>query len=245
MEGIIAVVAIVIFLAVVCCLLRGTEEDYSQREGSTIRYPLASNYLSQENFWAVPESCVDRGNWQTELHEFVEHIILSFKRQRKRDKYQFAVLLLLPYRTIPRNLILQTRTGVVSPMDEVTNRNAPTFPPHDDRCNFITARPDGLTHAEALLMPCVASLMTNYRAQKMPECDTILLFTWFFPCDNCKQKILRTLQSYTRDHRVILVYIKILYDSMDKGQVSKSTREFKQAGIEVIKETYDDFMLPA
>ncbi len=179
---------------------------------------------------------------QREFHKFIQKIVELFKDQRQLGEYQFAVLILLPSQDInTRNLTLRTRTGVVTRPNEVTDRSSPTFPSEHNFCNFITARPDGPTHAEALLANHFAR---NYSAQQRPQCQTILLYTWLFPCDYCKREILRIFKFYTRDYRVILVYTSTVKD-MDEEEVTKSTRDFEQAGIDVRKEKYDKFLPPA
>ncbi len=182
---------------------------------------------------------------QREFHIFIQKIVELFKDQRQPGEYQFAVLILLPSQDISiRNLTLRTRTGVVTRPNEVTDRSSPIFPLRHDFCNFVTARPHEHTHAEVFLTNHFIPLTRYCSAQQRLQCQTILLYTWLFPCDYCKRKILCTLQSCTRDYWVILAYTSKMKD-MDEGHVRMSTHEFEQAGIDVRKEKYDKFLPPA
>ncbi len=179
--------------------------------------------------------------WQNEdLHGFVDKSVELFKNQRTRG-YQFAVLILLPSKNITRDFTLLAKTRIVTHPDEVTNRFSPTFPSKSDYCNFITARPSCSTHAEIFLMNQVETLMRAYSTQQyLPRCQTILLYTWLFPCDGCKRKIIQILQTYTNIYQVILVYTS----DMSEDKVRRSTSELEQTGIDVRKEKYDQLLKP-
>ena len=160
---------------------------------------------------------------------FFHEIIQYFHHQRNVGEYQFAVLLLLDN---TGTLTFQRSTGVVKYLNELVNRNYPTFPMCDELCNFVTARPDGSTHAETLLMECVPFM------SKMPECQTILLYTWLFPCKYCTEVIIKTLRPYTWHHKIVLAFTTTLKD-MDKViMVSTLKSKLNQEGIDVRQEHY-------
>ena len=193
----------------------------------------------------------ERGNWQQRsvytsqgaFHGLVQRIVNTFRHQRLQG-YQFAVLILSPYQDVARKLTLLTRTSEVTTLDQATNCNNPTYPFHHDLCNYVTARPDGPTHAEALLMNRFDPLIRSYNAQEMPECRSILIYTWLFPCDYCKREMIKKLHSYVTDCEVIVVYTSTMAD-LDEGHVYRSTQEFEQTGIVVRQEDYDHYLSPA
>ena len=166
---------------------------------------------------------------QEDLHGFVETVVQTFKHQRKHG-YQFAVLLLLPHR-ISRKFVLLTQSGEAT---EATNCSYPSYPLEKDVCNFIVARPDNYIHAEVLLLRQISSLMRR----NIEQCRTIVLYTWLFPCDNCKQEIINALKVYTKKYRVVLMYTSRMREMHD-SEVMDITLELQKAGIEVRKETYD------
>ncbi len=164
----------------------------------------------------------------------IRNLIDLFKHQRAR-KYQFAVLYLSPEERLSvENMSFRTRQGTVSTPDEATDRNSRIFPPGGKLFNYLTARPDGQDHAEALLMDRFNSLMRCYSIhESKPICKTILLFTWILPCDDCKQKILEKLKRFLKQQQVILVYM--IKGEKDEDQEGATISELKSAGVTVKK----------
>ena len=97
-----------------------------------------------------------RGNRESEFDRLTQQIVQLFRHQRLAGEYQYAVLVLLPNMGTARNPSLQTGTGASQ-----TNLNNTTFLSNVNLCSFMTARPDGSTHAETSLMACLAPLMRN------------------------------------------------------------------------------------
>ena len=195
-------------------------------------------HLNSRNGQVQQQDFTDQG-WQKEdIHEFVDKIVRLFSFQRIRG-YQFAVVVLLPNREITSSFTLRTKTGVVTHPNEITNRDTPTFPPDNELGNFITARPDQhiiQRHAEVFLTRRISSLMKSCE-QQMLQCQTIVLYTWLFPCNDCKNAIIQTLQKYAKKYRVIVIYTSKM-KNMDKSEVSKITSELRGAQIDVKQENY-------
>ena len=160
-------------------------------------------------------------------HTFVQDVVEIFKRQRIRG-YHFAVIILSQYQHVTLN---------IRPSYVTTNNTSPTHPPDLTLGNYIVARPDGPHHAEVLLLCRFPTLL----ARNTPGCKSILLYSWFLPCQHCTEKIVHVLGQYTTTHRVTVVYTSTASESQERR--NKLTME--KAGITVIKRQYDGYLASA
>ena len=168
------------------------------------------------------------------FHLFIER----FKGQRK--KQQFAVLFLSSEKNLAK-MEFRTRYGMVSVLNPATNNDFATYPPDNNLCNFVTARPEGQHHAEALLMRKFNRLMSSCREQRMPPCQCIVLYTWLLPCEYCTRQILQTLASQTQHYKVILVYTTKMHDVSDENE-RDTVSTLKSNGISVRHKRYRNYL---
>ena len=186
-----------------------------------------------------------------EFHDLIQDVITTFQAQRKEDDYAFAVLLLSKYRNFK-----DIGTNTQFPMDsEATDCDCRTFPPDDDLINYVAAGPQGLEHAEAILLGKVEALMEKFGEE---NCKTIVFYTWFLPCDRrlqrreCKAKVTSKLGPWVaKGKQVILVYTTTMPSDntgespgVDEKKESEIVRDMKAEGIIVLKESYYATLLP-
>lgn len=172
-------------------------------------------------------------------------MISLFEDQRMRS--QFAVLFLSPHQDINKdNTQFEIRElGKVHEPDhsEATDWRSATFPPDNKLGNYITARPGKhhhhhCEHAEALLLD-----RFDYLRDKSGEaCESIVLYTWFLPCEHCTEKIIDTLGLYTSNYQVTVVYTVVMngLKETEKENIDKLER----ADITVMQEDYDVYLHP-
>ena len=185
------------------------------------------------------------------FHIFIKRVIELFKDQRSREKYQFAVLFLTSQQDITttgfykmtQTMFSRTRLEVNSP-GTATDKTCSTHPPDRDLCNYVVARPDGRKHAEALLMNKLDTLLRQYQSVGMPECQTVVLYTWLLPCDSCADTIIRKLGQEGQRLRVILIYTSKVRE-VTENHACTIISKLEAAGITVRQEIYDSVMYPA
>ena len=177
-----------------------------------------------------------------EAHILVDRIVELFQYQRVKDS-EFAVILLSSHHCITRDFIFRTRMGAVDQPDTATNCHTQSFPLPHSLSNYLAARTDGRTHAVVALMNRFPLLMRSYNVQHSHQCRTIMLYTWLFPCYECKQAIIDNLQPYTEKSRVIVVYTSTLCD-LDENEIRAISYEMELAGMTVRQERYDYHLQP-
>ena len=206
----------------------------SQREQDTPQTPEQETLPAPDHDIAK-DPLTDSSYYYTRSSEFnqvIRHLIDLFKHQRRR-KFQFSVLYLSPHEHIStETLSFQTRKGEVTTPKEATDRDSKIFPQGGMSFNYLTARPDGEDHAEALIMARFDSFMRSYMQRGMP-CKTILLFTWILPCDSCKDCILQHLNKHLKQVKVVLVYVT--GGEKDEDSEKDTIHELESAGITVNK----------
>ena len=153
---------------------------------------------------------------------FVDDVVRTFEGQRIQG-YQFAVLVLSPECQVTLRHM---------PAYAMTNSSSPTHPPDHTLQNYIVARPDG-DHAEVLLLQRFPTLL----ARNTPGCQSIVLYSWFLPCQDCAEKIACVLGQCTTTHRVTVVYTSTLTKNEDKDR--KYIGIMEAAGIAVRKCEYN------
>ena len=181
--------------------------------------PLDIYYLSQTDL-SETQHLVHRDAAEVEPIDgtFVDDVVRTFKGQRIQG-YQFAVLVLSPECQVTLRHM---------PAYAMTNSSSPTHPPDHTLQNYIVARPDG-DHTEVLLLQRFPTLL----ARNTPGCQSIVLYTWFLPCQHCAEEITRVLGQYTTTHRVTVVYTSTLTKNEDKDR--EYIRVMEAAGIAVRK----------
>ena len=159
-----------------------------------------------------------------ELNEgFAGDIVIIFKDQRTRGTQQFAILIITPNFQV---------TLKKTPPFTVTDNSSPTYPPDDALGDYIVARPHRSHHAEALLMGRFPTLL----ALNTPGCQSIVLYSWFLPCQCCAEEIARVLgqQTISCSYCVTVVYTTIIKNTSEEEE-RYNTFLMKRAGITVIK----------
>ena len=160
---------------------------------------------------------------------FVDNVVKIFKGQRIRG-YQFAVLILSPHYQV---------TIKQSPSCTMTDNTSPTHPPNSTLRDYIVGRPEkSKQHAEKLLLERFDELL----ARNEFSCQSIVLYTWFVPCDDCTGKIINKLGQFTETHHVTVVYLKKMRKTSEE-QEKRNTNRLEAAGINVIKRK--GFLQPA
>ena len=197
-------------------------EPHRAQQGSWPRHRPYQNQSHQIHHRS--RNLVDRG--------FIQHLVNTFKGQCVQG-YQFAVLVLSPERYITRE-----NTGFKSTVPiALTDNTNPTHPPVEALGNYIVARPDGPHHAEGLLMSRFHSVWER-RLQNLCLCQSIVLYSWLFPCRYCAQEIVLTLGPYANSHQVIVVYTSVMRD-MEQAKVERIIQHLESRGIRVIKMHYN------
>lgn len=196
-------------------------------------------WISLSIIFAIVVFIIFTYRWMTKkcFSSLIKHTIRIFENQRLQ-RYEFAVLFLAPCKNFMAMRIcinFQTkRESVHNDPDLATNCQLPTFPQDDNLCNYVTARPEQRRHAEELLLDELSTLISNY---SLP-CKSIVLYTWFLPCINCKDKIINTLSPYIRsEHQVILAYTIKMKDITDE-ESTLIVKDLEKAGITVKKVEY-------
>ena len=166
--------------------------------------------------------------------QVINNLVDLFHHQRVRG-HQFSVLYLsLEEELTVENVAFKTKGGVVSTPDEATDKDCAVFPPDENSLNYLTARPDGKNHAEALILERFNSLTRSFYRAHRHTFKTILLFTWILPCDQCKEKILQELQWEKK--QLTIVYVTA--GEKDKEQERSTVQDLESAGITVKKTVY-------
>ena len=182
------------------------------------------------------------------FHDFMQGLIKTFQAQRREAEYEFAVLLLSEYRGF-KDIATKTQ------FSDTTDCRSRTFPPDDALVNYATAGPQGLDHAEAILLVKLGLLMHKFGEDK---CETILLYTWLLPCDSrqrrkdCKAKIIKKLGNWAeKGKQVILVYTTTMSGDGSSGTSGVSeekeaeiVQDIRAQGIIVLKEAYYEKLPP-
>ena len=167
---------------------------------------------------------------------FVQDIVGIFKDQRTQ-RHQFAVLIVSPQYQVtmkPPPFCTMTDNSIGS---------SPTYPPNSTLKDWIVARPDRPKHAEELLLERFDELL----AQNEYSCRSIVLYTWFVPCDDCTGKIIDVLGHFKETHAhvtVTVVYSKKM-KAMSEEHERRNTSMLEAAGITVIKRRYQGYLQPA
>lgn len=76
-----------------------------------------------------------------------------------------------------------------------------------------------------------------------PHCQTIVLYTWLLPCEDCKNELITKLGPLTQDKKVLLVYTSRMED-VDDDEEEQIVEELQSAGMEVKREEYDHLLHP-
>ena len=167
----------------------------------------------------------------TEYHALTQQIVDLFENQREKN-YQFAVLILLSEESTEDVKFLIKFGGGVTRPDKFTNSAQPTYPPEEQFCNFIAARPHGRYHAEEQLIEQFDHLLESYQSTRLPACQKVVLFTWLLPCEDCTKSIIKKLCG--RGLEVILIYITT--QTKDPTNEEQIAQMLEEKGITVIKE---------
>ena len=157
---------------------------------------------------------------------FVQDIVEIFKNQRIQRRHQFAVLILSPQHQV---------TMEQRPFCTMTDNTSPTHPPNSTLSDYIVARPTKHKHAEELLLERFDELLNRNAS----SCQSIVLYTWFVPCEGCTRKIIRVLGQLT--YRVTVVYSSKMRNMIEEEE-RRNTRKLKAAGITVIRRRYEEHL---
>ena len=197
------------------------------RSTTSVAFPprkLARHKLAQ----SLLHTSFERENVNEEVESidrnFVQNIVKIFKDQRIRG-YQFAVLILSPERQV---------TMKQAPFCIMTDKTSPTHPPNSTLRDFIVARPiRRKQHAEELLLERFDELLDRNAS----NCQSIVLYTWFVPCEGCTRKIIRMLGQFTETYCVTVVYSSKMND-MSEELEKRNTSKLEAAHITVIRKRY-------
>ena len=220
-------------------------EFSSQHEAAHSLAPLSA--YSDASSVPVTPALQLRG--EESFHAFVQRIVDLFAKQRNEQQYQFAVLFLthLPLSEITvSNMTFQTQAGAVNTPDEATDCSVPMFPPLDNLCNYMVARPQNNRHAEVRLMDDLETLLCMYSSLGMPQCRSLVLYSWLLPCLRCTEYIVKMLQDFiiNRMFEVTVIYCSKQRDLKDE-EIVRILNCFEIAGIEVLYVSYDQLLLRA
>ena len=185
-----------------------------------------------------PESACLYSNSEPVAHGNSGRVSMTneFQNQRHGDhaRYQFAVLFMSERKKLI-HLSKSMKCKNNHPSKKLTDSECKIFPPDGYVVNYLTARPlrlgNGVTeHAESLLLGKLDLLMEKFGESR---CETIVLYTWLLPCNDCKAEIITKFKGpLAKKKHVILAYtIKMKDEKNEDGIV----RELKSAGIEVRK----------
>ena len=227
-EVVLTIIAIVCIVVLVNCFTNSQQRppSFARESGNTV----------------VPQE------FPKVFHDFMQGLIKTFQAQRREAEYEFAVLLLSEHRGYED---IATRTR----FSNTTDCRSRTSPPDDALVNYATASPQGLDHAEAILLVKLGLLMHKFGEDK---CETILLYTWLLPCDSrqrrkdCKAKIIKKLGNWVeKGKQVILVYTTTMSGDGSSGNPGVSEKkeaeivqDIRVEGITVLKEAYSDKLPP-
>ena len=193
--------------------------------------------------FSVRDSIVDEGaNDEDKVEIFVERIVYLFDEQPSNSSH-FAVLLLspLPFEDISvENTSFLTREhGEVCTPDQACNNTHTSFPLFWDLCNYMTAQSSFGTHCESVLLDQFEELIGSYMSANMPQCRTVVLYSWWFPCLDCIKRIIDTLSIYTY---VEMFEVVVLYSQRGRvfsaKEVATADQQLKNAGITLRRVLY-------
>lgn len=237
---IVEVVFVIATIALACLIvLVKCSTQLEQKRSSSCEHYTESALSTSESRQVEPVK------FPKKFHDFMQGVIETFQAQRKEAEYEFAVLLLSEHRDY-QDIATKTQFPTDS---KATDYRSRTFPADDDLVNYATAGPQGLDHAEAILLVKLDLLMYEFGEDR---CETILLYTWLLPCDSrqrrkdCKAKIIKKLGNWAeRGKQVILVYTTTMSGDGSMGNLGVSrekeaeiVRDISAKGIIVLKEAY-------
>ena len=176
---------------------------------------------------------------------FKVSVINKFINQRHGDhtEYQFAILFMSERKKLI-HLSKSMKCKNNHPSKKLTDPECKIFPPDENVVNYLTARPNrqshGATeHAESLLLGKLDFLMEKSGESK---CETIVLYTWLLPCNDCKTEIITKFKGALAGKKhVILAYTSKKKDEKNEDAIVK---ELESVGFKVRKVVYPHKLQP-
>lgn len=174
------------------------------------------------------------------LHGFIgSGIIPAFQYQRHPERYQFAVLLLIPESADINNLHRWLWPLNLNGRPLVDNRYC-CNPNRFHYRNYVSARPykicrDFVQHAEDTLLQELPNLWDAFVNHYSSNPCCIILYSWMMPCPDCTELICQMFQNTSTP---VIVAYTIDWKRFSLAENEESRRKLRAAGIEVEKVKY-------
>lgn len=207
------------------------------------------------------DSLLERGvvTGERELkHLLRQQVIEKFHPQRKSGS-QFAVFMLLDGRKSGYRLTFKPCDSDRKPL---CDSNHIFYPSPTEYVNYIVSRPSikpnrivkflylavarshhYQTHAEEVIFPEVGTLVERFKMENHSCPNTIILFSWLFPCTVCTDLIIENLsgagfrQQYPTIQNIILAY-KSYWKRVSKDENEKNVVRLRQEGFKLVRVEY-------
>ena len=172
-----------------------------------------------------------------------QRVIPGFEGQR-RQRYQFAVLLLVPESALNNiNLMSLQPNDYYNQQPLVNNINA-SSPNRQHYRNYVAARPEGGRHSEVTLLEELPHLWKAFVASYHVIPSYIILYSWMMPCPECTERLCRDQTLQNTNASVIVAYTidwkEVSYDDNERSRLT-----LQAAGINVEEVKYDPYLAPA
>lgn len=195
---------------------------------------------------------------ERELKQLVRtQLIDNFHLQRKSGS-QFAVILLLDGKKSGNKLNFKPCDRNKKPL---CNCSELFYPPPTEYVNYIVSRPSikphwivkflyllnrsqcYQMHAEVAIFSEFGTLMERFKEHYHSNPNTIVLFSWLFPCSLCTNLIIENLsganfhQQYPGIQQIIVTY-KTYWKRTSKEENERNIIRLRQSGFKVVRIEY-------
>ena len=175
------------------------------------------------------------------FHSFIaQRVIPGFEGQRQQ-RYQFAVLLLIPERDLNNihSMNFQPQDNNQQPL---VNNAYHYWPSPTHYRNYVAARPQGTLHSEITLLQELPHLWEAFVANYRVIPSYVILYSWMMPCPDCTERICQTFQNTNTS---VIVAYTIDWKEIPDDDNEKSRNRLQASGIKVEKVKYDPYLPPA
>ena len=202
---------------------------------------------------------------ESELKQLIRQQILeNFHLQRKSGS-QFAVVLLLNGNISGQQLSFKPCDSNRKPL---YNSNHAFYPPSTEYVNYIVARPSVKPnrlvkflylavarskhyqiHAEEVILPEFETFVERFKANNHSYPNTVILFSWLFPCTLCTNMIIEELtgalfrQQYPTIQNIVLAY-KTYWRRVSKEENEMNMVRLKKEGFKLVRVEYEKPLPP-
>ena len=189
------------------------------------------------------------GRLPNQLHRFIEHRVIPGFEGQRQQRYQFAVLLLIPESDLNNINLVSLQPQDINQQPLVDNANC-YCPNRTCYRNYVAARPHlnhkGIAvHSEETLLQELPHLWAAFVASYGFIPSFIILYSWMMPCPHCTEQICRTLQDPKYENTSVIIAYTIDWKKCSDVENEESRDKLQAAGIKVEQVEYSSYLPPA